>query len=388
MGGLSAKRVICGAAFSAAAAIATPAAAGPCGGSYPVDRETTLSAVASACGVSYGALREANPGVDPGAVRPGEHLSIPFTDDADAPRLAGRSAGTNSSTEKPIPSVELADRRVITDVVADDTGIGSYTAAPDRVPNARFAGRVRARDARIDAGPRGWIRTASASGQQYVSTADRLSFQQRSAMRIANAGYDAAPTVFYADLGPEERATPSAPTTRLVACSSLRDAQGVIVSKVENIFAANETTFVEITEGPSGLDCQLTSASQPMTISLQKNSAADADEATIAVLSPGYRLPDYSKIGRLPSRIDAPASAMAPAAPASVAVTGKVVHADQGELLLQTEGDEYWRLSAGPGSEDLMGKTITAWGTLFIDSVEGGSGLAMAVSHAVYAEPW
>lgn len=53
------------------------ASASPCGGAYAVDAPTTLSRVARACSVSLNALREANPGVNPGNVRPGQHLSVP-----------------------------------------------------------------------------------------------------------------------------------------------------------------------------------------------------------------------------------------------------------------------------------------------------------------------
>jgi len=94
----------------------------------------------------------------------------------------------------------------------------------------------------------------------------------------------------------------------------------------------------------------------------------------------GYRLPDYSKIGDLPT-----APRMAP--PRKMALRGEVVDSSDGCLTLKTGNGALRKLSTMQAADDLVGKEVTVWGTATSGGA-CGAGASLLVSHAVYAERW
>jgi len=148
---------------------ASPAsAAGSCGGFYAVDAPTTLSRVAQACRVSVASLREANPGVNPGNVRPGEHLSVPVgIVHANAPTALAVNADAFNKLRVNIPFTE-------------DPGF-----------RARTAQRVRLLAAGAAPGTPAWLEPGAAEGGHFSSSAP-LSFQKVAALRIETASVQTA----------------------------------------------------------------------------------------------------------------------------------------------------------------------------------------------------
>lgn len=179
------QRIGGGTIGAVALALSTQAFAGPCGHAYPVDAPTTLSKVASACGVSIGSLREANPGVDPANVRPGQHLAVP----AQAPRGAAA----------PVPSVKpqyanAADTEESAGPVSTHPFIVSpgYDSSPSASKIAPVGGgseqQSGVEEATVAVQTPLWLRT-DVSGDGHYGETSRLSFQRNAAVRIRNAGY-------------------------------------------------------------------------------------------------------------------------------------------------------------------------------------------------------
>lgn len=147
-------------------------AAGRCGYSLPVDSPTTLAKVARACNVSLAALREANPGVDPAYVAPGEHLAVPDEIDK-APDVPAGSA-----------NIALPE--------ADATPAPIYRYVEYTEPARATTRKADQNEAQSSA-----YRTASSPYYVQVSAFEErpdfreretLSYQKRSAARIRNAG--------------------------------------------------------------------------------------------------------------------------------------------------------------------------------------------------------
>lgn len=295
------KLALAASATALCAVLATPASAGRCGYQYPVDAPTTLSKVARACNVSLAALREANPGVDPGNVRPGQHLALPdegtilearsFTTD-DQNTSSGASHNDDSSY----------------DYVRDDEGLAREPFYQVNT-RARDARRIQAK-AESDSAPI-WLGSDRTSG--HGRETERMSFQQLSALRIRTASLPQAP-----------RFVGLSPTTQ----------------ENDNVLAARFTSV-------------------PSTITVKSTHPALANPTAKIAMSEAYSL------------------------------QGKVIAVSGDCMTLETDLKRTWTLSAPKQSNDLLGKTITAWGEpSFGGSATCGSGLIFDVSHAVYAEPW
>ncbi|WP_411820417.1 LysM peptidoglycan-binding domain-containing protein [Hyphococcus formosus] len=152
------RRGIAVVALMAGFAAAWPAMAGRCGHSYPVDAPTTLSKVARACNVSLAALKEANRGVDPNYVRPGEHLAVP--DETDYPGE--------------VPTI----------VTAVETPDPVYHYEPSPWPD-KSAKKTVAHTPDAATGP---FYLEASLGRSATPQGSHLSYQQESAARIRNAG--------------------------------------------------------------------------------------------------------------------------------------------------------------------------------------------------------
>ncbi len=326
-----------------AGAAAAGAAPSPCGGGYAVDAPTSLARVAGACGVSLAALREANPGVDPADVRPGQHLAVP----------PARPQGAAAPTEPAVlPAADGAD--VMADALANagDGDEGRRAAHPYIVsPDAGSGGSARRAKVASPLGPQWrdadgtlvdaveasataggtagpvWL-AAGASGNDarggHYGGTSRMTFQKQSAIRIRNAGYG---------------------LTRL--------GQAVLEPA-----------------SPDGVPAARFTKDSAVAPTIEPDTAGHAD---------GYTLPDYASIGKLPSS--------AGATKIGFALTGHVKSTEGGCLLLQSADNVTWRLAMPSDADTLIGKTLTAWGVKGAGA-SCGDGPSMLVSHAVYAEPW
>lgn len=306
--GLSALAASSGALFS-------DAAASPCGGAFAVDAPTTLGKVARACGVSVAALREANPGVNPGDVRPGQHLSVPPAQPsgsaaslASGPAPTGGMSGGGGAAASSHPFI------VSPEYAAGGAGEGDKIATSLGAQWRDNDATVRVRDAKVAEDAPVWLSQDANTGGHYGGTS-RLSFQKQSAIRIRNAGYS-------------------------LASAGIPSPDGVPAAR--------------FTDGSAVVD------------------APDHH-------SDGYRLPDYAGIGKLPSNSEAQKI--------SFALSGEVKSIEGGCLLLQSADKVTWRLAMPSSSDNLVGKTLTAWGVRGAGA-SCGDGPSMLVSHAVYAEPW
>ena len=362
-------------------ASASPAIAGRCGHSYPVDKPTTLTEVARQCNVNLSALYEANPGVDPSNVRPGEHLSVPDEIESYTPALpqisqnaAVASTQSNSTSSPSHPYIVSPDNGA---TITDDYGMNSYNDISNfRGDDARAAQRIRVRDNRTSSSNPIWLREENLGARRHV-TADRLSYQQLSAMRIQEAGFPAPPR--FASMTP---VTPTQVSTtssdiQLIECPVLRQSTGGKIHKVRKIISTPENTFVEIKANPTapGFDCTLinVTVTEPLALPVPTSKLAPA------TIGHGYRVPDYNKIGVMPT--DANLSMQ------KISLSGDVVGADDGCLILRDANNTQWRLAAAPPSGELIGKHVTVWGVAARTGT-CGAGPSMLVSHAVYAEPW
>ncbi|NNE39419.1 MAG: LysM peptidoglycan-binding domain-containing protein [Marinicaulis sp.] len=395
---------------TAAFAAITPAAAGRCGASLSVDAPTTLAKVARQCNVNLSQLYEANPGVDPSNVRPGEHLSIPdeidrytigsgpstIYGDADLPDAANGDLVDDPDLFglEPDYTATIGD---FGSSIDDDFGRNSIDRERDGAKLTRA--RIRVRDARLrePSNSRVWTRnerrpSVAEARDRYAAAGDRLSYQQMSAMRIQTAGqpdnfvrFASAPTIQAPSLQPRNVSA----TTKLIECSNLKQANGSKIRAVSKIISTPDTTFVEIKETPAGdsFDCRLIDANE---VSANVNPDGTVPGVPAArftgpkVLgSSDYRLPDYSKIGPA----SAPSLAPTVSRPDMVSLSGDVIASANGCLILQTNDKKIWRLAAAPPSGELLGKRVTVWGAE-ASAQSCGAGPSMIVSHAVYAEPW
>ena len=272
--------------ISLAVLAASPAsAAGSCGGFYAVDAPTTLNFVARACRVTLASLREANPGVNPGNVRPGEHLAVPTS-------ISHHAAATALSVD----ANALANRRIKVQFT-EDLGFRERTRQRLRILAAGAA-----------PGAPEWS-VQYAGGKGHFSSTAPISFQKIAALRIETAS------------------------------------------------AQNAATPILINDGIP--------------------PAQFADRSSV---SRGYRLPDYSKIGVSPPVLVTPA-------PAETFLSGKIVSAEEGCFTLVTTDGKIWRLAASILSDELLGKTVTVWGSAS-NGTSCGGGQSLSVSHAIYADSW
>ena len=167
------------AGLSAAAGMALfsmPAlAAGSCGGFYAVDAPTSLAKVARACRVTIASLREANPGVNPSNVRPGEHLAVPISPLHVAEPVSAPAAILNANSTARLPFTE-------------DLGF-----------RARTNQRLRILASTSQSGGPEWLQSNPTGG--HYSSAAPLSFQKMAALRIetASAGSIGAPIFISGD---------------------------------------------------------------------------------------------------------------------------------------------------------------------------------------------
>jgi LysM repeat protein len=350
--------------------LAAPASAGRCGHSYAVDAPTTLVTVARQCNVNLSALYEANPGVDPSNVRPGEYLAVPDEITGSTAPVADASSAQPSSAQPSSVQSASADSLAhgVSGTIINDAGDAGDAGLGGNYPG--IAQRISYRDQWGSSSSRSaWRREESLGARQHANS-DTLSYQRLSALRIESAGLPTAPARFAG-------AKPSA-GVQLIECQVLRKRDGGKIHKLRKIISTPENTFVEITamsEG-AGSDCRLISASAPV----QLTPGVPAARYTTPAADTGYRLPDYSKIGdivitpRLVQR-------------RKISLRGEIVDSTDGCLLLKTDNDVLRRLSTTQPADDLLGKEVTVWGTMSQNGACGG-GASILISHAVYAERW
>ena len=348
-------------ACAAIFAVVSPAAAGRCGHSYAVDAPTTLVEVARQCNVNLSELYEANPGVDPRYVRPGERLAVPDEIDIYSAEWNGETAPAeivdDDATASNHPYIVSYDYAA---PAADVSGAYWTDATPQPV-SAKANGSTTPL----------WLQPGAASPHASES---RLSYQQLSALRIHQAGYVAGPVVL------DTAALP--PDTELVQCRVLRNAEGDDVTqsahKLTNVFSASDGAYVEIAkaQGKDGFDCTLMSDASGLVDGVPAARFNSPQSATTVSLLAQLRDADMF-----------PTRAMVKGDPSMITVSGNVVGVDNGCAVLKTAGGDLWRVSAQEPSDDLAGKYVVLWGR----PAKGGAcgaGPSLAISHAVYAEPW
>ncbi|VAW00335.1 hypothetical protein MNBD_ALPHA05-1330, partial [hydrothermal vent metagenome] len=235
MSNIRTRKLVGVAALSAAFfVLATPASAGRCGHSYAVDAPTTLVTVARQCNVNLSALYEANPGVDPRNVRPGEYLAVPdeITGStlSEAPAVqpsAVQPASTNSQAHG-VSGMIITDAGGVND--AGDAGLGGNYPG--------VAQRISYRDQWSSSSSRSAWRREELLGARQHANSETLSYQRLSALRIESAGLPTAPARF--------AGANASPDIQLIECQVLRKRDGGKIHKLRKIISTPENTFVEI----------------------------------------------------------------------------------------------------------------------------------------------
>ncbi|WDI31164.1 LysM domain-containing protein [Hyphococcus flavus] len=326
---LAMRRMLTGAVFIAGFAAASPAMAGRCGHSYAVDTPTTLAKVARACNVSYAALAEANRGVDPGYVRPGQHLAVP--DEIDNPSDPAAPAPVVDPVETS-PSVQhpyIASRPV-----------NSYRSYYDDREQVRRINASANREATT------YFDTVGVS-PVHTRRESRLSYQKLAAARIRAAGAPATPTTIAPVAAPVmggalKTTTISAYPTPLMECSVLRRQQDGKIRQVR-----------EVKPVPNGeetpLHCTSLKATAPRRVILSRGAAAPVTQV---------RGDDLTVLRGFVSAVD-----------------------DQCVTLRADDGMT-WRMQAPVAAHDMLGKEATVWAQSTRALQCGG----LVLDHAVYAE--
>ncbi|MEO1252438.1 MAG: LysM peptidoglycan-binding domain-containing protein [Pseudomonadota bacterium] len=344
------------AASGLAAAILAPAVAnatGRCGGSLVIDAPVSLSEIARRCNVRLSELREANLGVDPARVAPGAHLAIPDEVDGVAPEADRFDEVATQTTQTDDAAYAIAQRNV----------------------SARISTRQRLRDVHYASLDPIWMREATAGGNRSYA-ANRLSFQQRSAVRIHNAG---VPTFDAPRIAPLRRSTKDA-ATKLIACSRIDDQTQSKKQKVKKIISTPLNTYVEVETTPAGQTfCTLVTGADTQTPASTSSTPLPHYGLPTVLGAPAgdgasYRLPDYRTIN--PGSDDVAKT---------IALRGTVTGERDGCLLMEGDNGVDWSLAATPEARDLIGKHVTAWGHVSRSGVCGPNA-TLTLSHAVYAE--
>ncbi len=306
------------------AGAATPALAGRCGHSYAVDAPTTLSKVARACNVSFRALVEANRGVDPAYVRPGEHLAVP--------------GETEYAGDISVPVIEpVADPDVRHPYITSSPGASYRDYYDDRASDVRRV-NVNAYD-----GPSTYFDTRNAP--VHARHDGGLSYQKFSAARIRTAGLMMQPssTPARSPLTPSLgiRSISAAPTP-LMECSVLRRKPSGKIQQVTELTVAPVDQEIPA-------HCASFVSAKPMRSIVTRGVliAAPAAEPTNLTVFKGY-----------------------------------VTDVDAECVTLRADDGMTWRMNAPLEASDMLGKEATVWAEFTRNPTCGG----LVLDHAVYAE--
>lgn len=314
--------ILPGAAALGTVLMATPAMAGRCGHSYPVDAPTTLAKVARACNVSLSALREANTGVDPDYVTPGEHLAVPDEIAASDVPSGGRDLGVSDSAYY-TPVYQYAE----------------YNEPDPRPapPSSSYAG----------AGSPYYYQASYTPAPALEDP--NLSYQKRSAARIRNAGavfrpatpvaaapYQAAPRSVSIS-APGLRAP--APLSPLMECAVLRRQPDGKIAQVRE--------FKPVPEG--------------------RNTPAHCEAIAVSAPAAAFTRPGFETMPPLVN---------------FTVLKGYVSHVDPECVSLRDEDGAVWRVAVERAPLEMLGKTATIWAEV----TDGASCGGLVMDRAVYAE--
>ncbi|GJL92254.1 LysM peptidoglycan-binding domain-containing protein [Hyphococcus sp.] len=334
------------AALSAGLLTASPAIAGRCGHSYPVDSPTTLAKVARACNVSLSALREANTGVNPDHVAPGEHLAVP---DEIASATDIPSGGAN---------VEVADNFY-------DTPIYHYAeySEPAYSSTSPSTTATSISPIYISSSTAPYFVRASALGAPITMRDDpTLSYQKLSAARIRNAGIQAMPTAPM-NFAPLRPVSPNSvmvstrgdmmmgdPLSPLMECAVLRRQENGKIKQVRE--------FKPMPEG--------------------REAPAHCSAVTNASMNGPVFLNNRVRVGDF---LRSEYEGSSPSAVFTI-LQGYISNADAECVTLRADDGMVWRIGVPLAPMEMLGKEATIWAEL-TDSPQCG-GLTM--NRAVYAE--
>lgn len=334
-------------AVVAGMAMASPASAGRCGHSYPVDAPTTLSKVARACNVSLSALREANPGVDPAWVRPGQHLAVP--DETD---YAGDVPAPEADVEpayEPYYPQRTASRY--------DDRYNSYNDYYD--------------DGSDDYRQARYTRSTSSSETPYYYQASvtsipatrreqgHLSYQKESAQRIRNAGLPISPVRPATSPAIRQISLPTtgapAQLSPLMECPVLRRQPDGKIRQVQEVKPIPDDRAT-----PS--HCVSFSASDDIKVTPGQNIWIGRSLNGIMFSHDNYAgLPSFDDLTML---------------------KGYVSGVDAQCLTIRDESGLAWRVDMNGAADDLLGKEATIWVEMSGSKACGG----LVMDHAVYVE--
>ena len=322
------SRLKAGLAASAVAVAmsASPAMAGRCGHSYPVDAPVTLAKVARACNVSLAALKEANPGVDPDYVTPGHHLAVP-----DEIAAADVPAGD--------ANVGLADGGY-------DAPIYRYAEYTEPAPAPRPRTASAEENLYDGAYPSYFIRTSAYGSPQPFFEDPNLSYQKLSAARIRHAGVTTPPALLNGPAAPQARtiSLTGEELSPLMECAVLRREEDGKIRQVRE--------FKPIPEGRE---------TPAHCAAVSKASLTEQGAAVFARTGPG-----------------------APFLADGMTVLEGYVSAADAECVTVVTGDgAAWRVAVDLAPVELLGKHATIWAEATTAKRCGG----LVMASAVYAEP-
>ncbi len=340
-------------AATAADLCASPAVAGRCGHSYPVDSPTTLAKVARACNVSLSALREANTGVDPSYVSPGEHLAIPDEIDqtTDIPSGGADLGVAGNYGDTPIYRYAEYSEPSYSEPGADTPAYSTASLNESQMSPVY-----------VSTSEPYFVR-ASALGAPATMREDKsLSYQQRSAARIRNAGLPAlrqTPVMSLPASRPSSKAVMVStrgdmlygdPLSPLMECAVLRRTSSGKIAQVRE--------FKPLPEGrnPPAHCAEITNSA--MTVPMILNDKVQASD---------FLRSEYE--GRSEP-------------PIFTVLHGYVSNADAECITVRADDGMVWRVGVPLAPAEMLGKDATIWAELTDSPVCGG----LTMNRAVYAE--
>ncbi len=326
---------------------ASPAMAGRCGHSYAVDAPITLAKVARACNVSLSALREANTGVDPNYVAPGEHLAIP---DEIATATDVPAGGANLEVDDGYgysPIYKYAEYSEPSYQHSHD-GVSQTSAAPVYVSSTATEP---------------YFIRASALGVPSTMREDKnLSYQKLSASRIRNAGISTFP----------QTPVMMAPARQAPAISVMVSTRG------DMLFGEPLSPLMECAVLRRTDEGKIAQVREFKPLPEGRETPVHCAEITNTSLSGPVMLNDkvpvsdflrYEYEGATPS-------------PVFTVLEGYVSAADAECITLRANDGMVWRIGVPLAPIEMLGKEATIWAELTDAKQCGG----LTMNRAVYAE--
>ncbi|MEO1135426.1 MAG: hypothetical protein AAFW68_02305 [Pseudomonadota bacterium] len=319
-------------------------AAGRCGYSFPVDAPTTLAKVARACNVSLAALREANPGVDPAYVSPGEHLAVPDEIDNAADVPAGdANVGLGNIEAAAAPIYRYVE-------YTEPARSGSQASGQGKTQSLAYGSATSPY----------YVQASTFNTRPYFRENETLSYQKRSAARIRNAGVPI---------------TTTSPAT---------------LAPIRNIPQAAVEISITNDLPPAKLNGGALSPLMECSVWRRQSDGKIAQVREFKPAPEGRETPIHCKnIATTSSSAYSPRAVFARSAYNSLpplaeiaVVEGFVTDANAECVTVLSEDGAVWRVGVDLAPMELLGKNATIWAEVTDERSCDG----LVLSHAVYAE--